>query len=197
MIPRPRRIVAIGFFLISALEVSSPAPSEEPTRRLSMSAPKACSKIDGYRNFKTLDEAVLTADEKLLAYHEVVGFAVARRDDRYLVHLREDIRVRRPGEKKAIFAKKDAIDYAVTFDTPHPVVYFKTTVGLKGLAPGRYILDLVMRDLQNPAGETMRSLEFQVKNSPKVDPDARKAAPTETPSRPESSRRGKRNRSSS
>ena len=191
LFPAPSQFAALSAVLVLSVSipvVAQDAPKKK-TPRLSMTPLIACSKIESYRQYKALNEPVLTADEKLLVYSEPLGFLVEPVEDRYQIHLAEDIRLRRKGEKKPLFSKDDAVDYKTKADSPNPVIFMRTVVALKGLPPGEYVLDLIVRDLAGKREPATQSLDFRVKPSPKpaaddADDDKPPAKPDKPPRKP-------------
>lgn len=131
-----------------------------------LTAPVACREINGYEDYVVLPGAALTADEKLLVYYRPVHYKSARVDGKYEVHLTQDGRVRRRGSKAVLWSKPRLLDYKVRTDTPPQLIYLRNTIALKGLKPGEYELDVVLRDEVGQSAPAVRSLPFRVVPSP-------------------------------
>ena len=130
--------------------------------RLEMTQPVACRSIDGFEQFERLPGAVLTSEEKLQVYFRPVNYKVVHEDDLYKIHFSQDGQIRRKGEKPVLRRKKNILDYESK--TPHPLgwLFLRNSVPLKGLAPGQYEYDLILRDENNPGISATATLEFRV-----------------------------------
>ena len=155
--------------LISAL-LGDDAP---PAGKLAMTKAVACSTVTGYGDFVPLDEAVLTRDDKLLLYYEPSGYAYEQVGREYHVHLIQDARVRRKGEKTVLQAKDKLLDYKGKSKTPPLNVFLANTITLKPLPPGEYELEIILRDAIGKGPPATQILKFRVKavDAPKGRPD--------------------------
>ena len=134
----------IPFVLVLSLATSTAASDD----RLESTEPVVCAKVVGFRDYEVLDPPELTADEKLTVYYEPTGFTV-RRDPKtleYSAHISEDALVRKKGSTKAIFDLKKMVEYEPRTKEPIGTTYISSVVSLKGLNPGEYELDLILRD---------------------------------------------------
>src|SRR3954451_17651535 len=111
--------------LLAALALAALAPDDPPDAKpkLTMTPAIACAKVTGYGDYVPLEEVVLTKDDKLLLYYEPSGFDYERVGSEYRVHLVQDGRVRRKGEKKVLQAKDKLLDFKWTSKTPPLNVY--------------------------------------------------------------------------
>ena len=143
------------------IQVPESADATEPT--LTMTLPVACSEIRGYEDFQILPDAALTSDEKLLVYYRPLNYHTEHTGATYHIHLVQDGQVRRRGQKAVLLFKTKMVDYDWKSQQPDNPVYIRNTFSLKGLKPGEYDFDIILRDMLAP-GEpvTKQTLEFQV-----------------------------------
>lgn len=168
---------------LAALAADDPQDANAKPK-LTMTPAVACAKVNGYEDYVPLAEVVLTKDDKLLLYYEPSGFEFERVGREYRVHLVQDGRVRRKGEKKVLQSKDKLLDYKGTFETPSASVYLANTVALKPLPPGEYELEIILHDEVGKGPPARQFLKFRVKASeaektkpaaekPKASPDAK------------------------
>lgn len=130
---------------------------------LAMSAGEVCSAIRGYRDFDARPEPELTRDEKLQIYCEPTGFATGMRPDGTTgVHLVMDAKIRRKGRKEVLWSKDATVDYESEGSSPPAVVYLASTFAVRGLKPGDYQADLVLRDKHDPAARAEQTVDFRI-----------------------------------
>jgi hypothetical protein len=153
---------------------ASGAPEEDDDGSFGMTPPVACKEIRGYEDFVPLEPAALTADEKLLVYFRPLHFKTARKGSSYEAHFTEEGRIRRRGGKAVLWVKKDLMEYRPRTETPPRLVYVRNTVSIKGLKPGEYDLELVLRDEIGRGAPAVRVLPFTVLPSRAGDEPARK-----------------------
>ncbi|WP_210420157.1 hypothetical protein [Aquisphaera giovannonii] len=127
-----------------------------------MTKAKACLSIDGYQNYEVLPDAKLTADEKLLVYYEPLNYKAVVKDGKFVVHMTQDGQIRRKGEKAVLRSKKNLLDFEDKREDGFEWVFLRNSVALKGLPPGEYEYDIILRDEQNPGASATQSLSFRI-----------------------------------
>ncbi len=152
---------------LGAQETTAGEPDDrsEPAARpssLHMSPAVACRAIDGYERYERLRGAALTADEKLLVYYRPLEYKVVRKEDVFTAHLTQDGQVRRKGEKTVLLRKKSLLEYEPKSPDPLGPIYLRNSFSLKGLAPGEYEYDIILRDENEPGPPAIQSLKFRV-----------------------------------
>ncbi len=138
-----------------------PKKSQKPIR-LRMSKAVVCSSVDGYERFKILPGAAQTADEKLLIYYRPLYYKVVQKDDSFTAHLTQDGQVRRKGEKTVLFRKQKLLDYEAKGKDPLGPIFLRNSVSLKGLTPGEYEFDIILRDENEPGPPSLQSVKFRI-----------------------------------
>ncbi|WP_165227640.1 hypothetical protein [Aquisphaera insulae] len=136
-------------------------PSQEDAR-LAMTKAKACLSIDGYQKYELLPGAKLTADEKLLIYYEPLNYKTVVKEGKFVIHMTQDGQIRRKGEKAVLRKKKNILDYEDKNETGFGWVCLRNSVALKGLPPGEYEYDIILRDEQNPGATATQTLSFRI-----------------------------------
>ena len=121
-----------------------------------------CASIDGYERFKVLPGATQTAEEKLLVYYRPLYYKTVQKDDYYLAHFTQEGRIRRRGEKTVLLSKKNLLEYEAKSRDPLGPIYLRNSVSLKGLAPGEYEYDIILRDENEPGPPSIQSVKFRV-----------------------------------
>ena len=153
---------------IAAQEISPDRQQDQPKEktarpvRLRMSKAVICSSIDGYERFKVLPGAAQTADEKLLVYYRPLYYKTVQKGDFYLAHFTQEGRIRRRGEKTVLLSKKNLLDYEAKSHEPLGPIFLRNHVSLKGLPPGEYEYDIILRDENEPGPPSMQSVKFRV-----------------------------------
>ena len=72
------------------------------------------------------------------------------------------------GESSAVFRctvllrKKGLLDYEPKSRNPLGPIYLRNSFSLKGLTPGEYEYDIILRDENEPGSPVIQSLEFRV-----------------------------------
>ncbi len=127
-----------------------------------MSKAVICSSIDGYERFKLLPGAAQTAEEKLLVYYRPLYYKTIQEDDFYVAHLTQEGQIRRKGEKTVLLSKKNLLDYEAKSRQPLGPISLRNSVSLKGLAPGEYEYDIILRDEFEPGPPIIQSVRFRV-----------------------------------
>ena len=143
---------------------------DPPAPKLTMSAGVPCANVRGYRDYDPLEPAVLTKDDKLLVYYEPSGFTSKKVGDAYQVHLVQDGRIRRRGQKAVLLSKQKLLDYKGSNPSPPERIYLANTIALRTLAPGEYDLDIILRDELTKDDAVSQVVEFRVKPSPPAKP---------------------------
>jgi hypothetical protein len=147
--------------------------------RLRMTPAVACRAIDGFEQYEILPGAALTAEEKLLVYYRPLDYTTVQKDDFFKAHLTQDGQVRRRGEKTVLLRKKSLLDYEPKSRNPLGPIYLRNSFSLKGLTPGEYEYDIILRDENEPGPPAIQSLKFRV-----VAPVPPELEPARAPSRP-------------
>lgn len=160
------------FASFAALTAPRLAPGDEDDGTFRLTTPVACKSIDGYEDYVPLDPPALTADEKLLVYVRPVHFKTAKAGGTYEAHFTEDARIRRRGAKAVLWSKSRLLDYRPHAPRPPRLIYLRNTIALKGLKPGDYDLDLIVRDEVGKSAPATATLPFTVipaRESPAAD----------------------------
>jgi hypothetical protein len=131
-------------------------------RGLSIVGAVQCRSIDGYERYQVLRGAQLTSDEKLLVYYRPLNFKVVSRGDEYIAHFTQDGQIRRKGEKEVLLRKKNMMDYEAKNTMPPDQIFIKNSFSLKGLSPGEYEYDIILRDENDPGSTVTQSVKFRV-----------------------------------
>lgn len=163
---------------------------DETAERLAMTPPVACRSIEGFEDFEPLPGAALTADEKLLVYYHPLNYRVLTTGKAHHIHLVQAGQIRRRGEKAVLLRKENLLDFELKVDFPPNPIYLKNIVSLKGLKPGDYDYDVILRDKHAPTQVAKQTLQFRVvaaalpKDEDKVEPaEKRASARSKSPSR--------------
>jgi hypothetical protein len=122
----------------------------------------ACKTIDGYESYDPVPDSALTSDEKLLVYYRPLGYRVERAGPLYKSHLTQDGRIRRRGSPAVLLSKPKLLDYKPESEYPPGPIYLRNTVSLKGLKPGEYDFDIILRDELAKAPPATQTLKFRV-----------------------------------
>jgi hypothetical protein len=138
----------------------SAAARDDSTLRMSRAV--ACRSVEGYELYEILPGAALTSEEKLQVYYLPHGYKVVSRGSEYLAHFTQDGQIRRKGEKVVLRRKKNILDYEAKSDRPLEFIFIKNSVPLKGLPPGKYEYDIILRDANSPGSVATQSLDFTV-----------------------------------
>ncbi|MBX6313997.1 MAG: hypothetical protein IRY99_13930 [Isosphaeraceae bacterium] len=143
---------------------------EASLEKLEMTPAVACEAVRGYRDYvelpKEQGEPALTRDEKLLVYYEPRRYKIERYKQSYRVHLSQDVKVRKHGEKAVLWSKEKLVDYEVQVERPPVQIYLTNTIGLKPLPPGLYDLEIVLHDQLAQEATATQVLTFRVKPTP-------------------------------
>lgn len=129
---------------------------------LRMSPGVACRSIDGYEKYEILPRAALTAEEKLLVYYRPLYYRTVEKDDYFTAHLTQDGQIRRKGNKTVLLRKKSLLDYEPKSPNPLGPIYLRNSFSLKGLVPGEYEYDIILRDENEPGPPAIQSVKFRV-----------------------------------
>jgi hypothetical protein len=134
----------------------------ETGQKLKMTKAVACLSIDGYEQYEVLPKASLTSDEKLLVYYRPLNYKITNEGAVYLVHFTQDGQIRRAGEKTVLRRKKNLLDYEAKTREPPGPVFLRNSVSLKGLPPGEYEFDIILRDENSHEAAVTQALKFRV-----------------------------------
>ena len=153
------------FTLLVALWI---APFDDPkdkaeTSKLILSDAVVCESIAGFADYVKRDEASLTRDEKLLVYYQVENFGVERVGKEYQVHLVQDIRVRRQGQRAVLQSKDKFYEFKGKSKQRLPWVFMQNTISLKPYSPGDYELEIIVHDEIGKGPAVSQILKFRVK----------------------------------
>lgn len=159
---RPRVWNAIGLLACLAVARGDDPPTSS---KLAMSPAVVCEKINGYGDYVTKDEPAVNRDDKMLVYFEPTGFAYETVGKEYRVHLVEDGRIRRKGERRVLLAKDKLVDYKGKSKEPPLNIFLSNSISLKSLPPGEYEMEIILRDEIGKGPTTSQILKFRVKGS--------------------------------
>jgi hypothetical protein len=175
--------------LSAGLICRGPAAEAQQTSKdkrppLEMSKAVACQRIDAYEQFTVLPNASLTSEDKLQVYYRPLEYKVVpvekpRPGYRYRAKFSQDGRIRKKGEKTVLMKKDKILEYDPSFDDPTERIYLVNNVGLKGLAPGDYEYDIILRDDLTEGASATQTLSFTIVPVAKFDPPK-----TEEPAEP-------------
>jgi hypothetical protein len=143
----------------------SPTETEVPKEddsALKMTKAVACRSIDGYEKYEPLPGGELTAEEKLQIYYRPLHYKAVQRGNDFVTHFTQDGQIRRKGEKVVLRRKKNILDYEGKNPQPPDWIYLRNSVPLKGLAPGEYEYDIILRDENNPGPSVTQSVDFKI-----------------------------------
>jgi hypothetical protein len=149
----------------------SPPPARENLR---MSEAVVCRSIDGFEAYEPLRDAAQTSDEKLLVYYRPFGYKTTFVKDSYQAHLTQDAEIRPRGQKVVLRQKKRLLDYTAKSPQPPELIYMRNTISLKGLKPGEYDLNIILRDELGGGPPATQVVKFRV--IPAEDPKKAAAA---------------------
>lgn len=158
-------------------------PGDEDDGRFGLTRPIACKEIRGYEDYEPLKAVELTSEDKLLVYYRPLHFKSEKKGKVYEARLSQDGRIRRKGEKSVLYAKK-YLDYRPTKDgEPPSSLYIRNMVGLKGLKPGEYEFDIILKDEVSQSAPATRSIAFKVVPTPPAtgegESELKKSRPTD------------------
>jgi hypothetical protein len=153
----------------------APAPAQDKSPsagedRLDMAPAVACASIAGYEQFVPLEDAAITSDEKLLVYYRPKHYTIKKEETSYLVHLSQEARVRRRGEKTVLWSTDNLFDFKFENSVPPAWIYLHNKIALKGLPPGDYDLDITLHDVLAPKMTAQQILPFKIKAAPPAPP---------------------------
>jgi hypothetical protein len=148
-----------------------PPPTKE-REPLAISKPIICKEIRGYEDFDVRKDGELQKDEKLLIYYLPLRYEEQAAGERFRVHLTQDGRIRRKGQKAVVYSKKDMLEFKTTYDPRSGRVYLQNIVSLKDLKPGEYEYDILLTDKLG-GGTATRTVPFKVvATTEKSDPES-------------------------
>jgi hypothetical protein len=130
--------------------------------KLKIAKAVACRSIDGYERYVPLSNGAITAEEKLQIYYRVLHCKFAVKGDEYFVHLIQDGQIRRKGEKTVLRSKRKILDYVAKTSNRPDWIFLRNSVPLKGLMPGDYEYDIILRDEYNPGPHVLQTVRFRV-----------------------------------
>ena len=170
------RVVSLGCLgLAWALLTTARADADDGS--FGFTQPIACKEINGYERFVPLPDAALTSEDKLLVYFRPRHFKTIRKGNDYEAHFTEDARVRRRGEKVPLWSKKNLLDYTAKGTSPTLPVSLRNTIAIKGLRPGEYVLEIVLRDEVSRGAPAHGTLNFTIRAVDTIKPEAAPRVP--------------------
>jgi hypothetical protein len=147
--------------------ISSPLTRDDPEKpKLKMTEAIACSKVDGYEQYEPLEDATLTADEKLFVYYKPLNYHVERKGNLYRAYLTQDARIRPHGKKTVLRRKDDLMKYEVKEKSEPTNLFISNFISLKDLPPGDYDLDIILHDRVGDEANATQVLPFRIKAAP-------------------------------
>jgi hypothetical protein len=166
--------IAASFVFIGGAAASDdtnvPRDGEDSSDALRMTPAVVCESVAGFRDYVTKDVQVVTRDDKLILYFEPTGFATEKVGRAHRVHLTEDVRLRKHGERKVLWQKDDLLTYEPKAKTPPTALYCSNTIAVKGCEPGEYDLELILHDRIAKGAPARQIVRFRVKPSPPAEP---------------------------
>jgi hypothetical protein len=193
-IVRVRKSAWLTILATASLFATPPAraddPADEDDGKFGLTKPIACKEIRGYEDYEPLLPVELTSEDKLLVYYRPMHFKSEKTGKTYEARLSQDGRIRRKGEKSPLYSKK-YLDYRPTKQgEPPSLLYIRNTVGLKGLKPGEYEFDIILKDEVSQSAPAVRSIPFKVIPTPpppdEREDDVKKPRPKPGADEPES-----------
>jgi hypothetical protein len=169
--------VALATLAIPRIGADADEPALVATKReaLAISKPVICKEVRGYEDYDVRADDSLRKDEKMLIYYIPLGYEEHLVGDQHRVHLTQEGRVRKRGQKAVVFSKKEMLIYDVKYAPPSRPIYLQNIVSLKELKAGEYTYDIVLTDKLG-GGTVTRSVPFKV-----VAAAAEKADPAAAP----------------
>ncbi len=168
MIPFVRRTLAIAALGLAAV-AAAPARAQVPTfwfrptsTPLRIVDPVVCRSIEGYRDFVPSPEAEQTSDEKLLIYYTPANYRIVPKGDGFSARFIQDGQVRRAGGNEVLRRKENLLDYEAVSDVPPVDVYLRNAVSPKGLPPGDYEFDIILRDANSFERTATSTVKFRI-----------------------------------
>jgi hypothetical protein len=156
---------ALGFARAAAPDQETPTAQKQ----LTMSPAVVCEKIAGYEDYVLLKDAALTKDDKLLVYYRPSNYTVKKEGDKFQMHLTQDVRVRRRGQKEVLWSKK-VVDEKLEFPGIPTTFYLMNKIAVQALTPGEYDLDIILHDELAQGPPAQQVLRFTVKPSRPSEP---------------------------
>jgi hypothetical protein len=178
-------VLATMLFLTGVTLLDRQTIAQEPVKdkrpQLDMSKAAACKRIEAFEKFELLPDSSLTSDEKLQVYYRPLEYKVEKPKPgfRYRAKFSQDGRIRKKGEKTVLMKKDKILEYDANFEDPTERIYLVNNVGLKGLPPGDYEYDIILRDELSEGSSATQTISFTIIPTPKVDP-AKTSEPAET-----------------
>ncbi|MDG3003971.1 hypothetical protein [Paludisphaera mucosa] len=147
---------------VAAQVQERPKAATEPEMSLRIEGQVVCQSIEGYEDYEERPEAEQTSDEKLLVYFRPKNYAIVRKGEDYAAHFTQDGQIRALGKKKVLLRKEKLLDYEAVSKTPPRNLYISNTFSLKGLPPGEYEYDMILRDENLEKATVTASVKFRV-----------------------------------
>ena len=155
------RLGVIVTLVVTGL-AAAPGKEDRDDGSFGLTEPVACSEIKGFEDYVELPGGALTSDEKLIVYFRPRHFKTTKIGRLHEAHFTEDARIRRRGQKPVLWSKLKMVDYQPRAETANPPIYFHNKIALKGLTPGKYELEIVLRDEIGQTPPAVRVLPFEV-----------------------------------
>lgn len=138
--------LVLGLAVVPSFGQKAKKTDHDGVPTLRVEEPVVCSKIEGFENYEEQPNAELTADEKLLVYFRPRDYKIVSRGDGFAAKFTEDGQIRAAGSKKVLRRKDGILEYEAVARKPPRSVYLSNTFALKGLPPGEYEYDVILRD---------------------------------------------------
>jgi hypothetical protein len=146
----------------SRRDTSAPSDTDKKQDLLAMTKGVACRSVDGFEKYEPLPGGALTSDEKLQIYYRPLNYRTVSEGGEYRVHLTQDGQIRRQGEKVVQRSKKNILVYAPKSREPLGTIFLRNSVPLKGLTPGDYEYDIILRDENGSGPPAVQSVKFKI-----------------------------------
>lgn len=145
--------------------------------RLAMTPAIACLAIRGYEDYDVRDEPAIENEEKLLLYFKTKNQTIQRAGSKYKVHLVEDVKVRRKGEKAILWSRDKIVSYQVSSEQRPENLYIATTLAFKGIPAGEYEAELILHDRLTKEATASQVFQFRIKPAAASTPPAKPGKP--------------------
>lgn len=156
-----RWMIVAAFGLVAPGQEPNGAQDDQPLR---IEGAVACRSIEGFEDYEILPDAELTSEDKLLVYYLPKDYKSVPGKEGFVAHFTQDGQVRAAGKKKVLLRKAKLLDYEASSRTHPENVFIRNTFSLKGLSPGDYEYDVILRDENAPKdrGTVTATVKFRV-----------------------------------
>jgi hypothetical protein len=161
------------WMILAAFGLAAHAQEPKEEESLRIEGAVVCRSIEGFEDYEILPDAELTSDEKLLVYYRPKNYKSAPGKGGFVAHFTQDGQVRAAGKKKVLLRKAKLLDYEASSRTHPENVFIRNTFSLKGLPPGDYEYDVILRDENAPKeqGSVTASVKFRVVPAKRPEPE--------------------------